>query len=397
MRLKELYKIYKNWLYIENTNRIDIGLAIRLISRTYGTRVWLLIVGPSGDWKSEQIMALFDPRECKIIRCLTAKTLVTGSTKMPDLAPKLKDKTILIPDMAQILQLHPNEKASVWGQLRDLYDGFAGKQSGMGKDVDYKDLNVTLIACSTPAIDKQILIHQDLGTRELIWRTEEDEKKCIDLMEKVLENEENESIMREELRSGTLDFLSNKKYIPIKISEDVLMNLKTMARKLSYLRAPADFDHFTGDLIGKVYPEQPTRVLKQFKRIFIALKSLDPDYPDEKALEIIDYLVKSSASKIRSEILDLFIEDYNSCEVTTNKIASVLKIGQKTSYKELNVLWNLGIVNRRSMLNDISNREKHFWTLNQNHFLIQQLMNIIDFQSEIKEDELADTFVKDGL
>lgn len=345
--LKEVYDTYKKWIYVENLRRIDIGLAIRLIADIYGTRVWLIIVGASGDWKTEQVMALENPTKTKIIRNFTSKTLVNGNPRTPDLAPLLKNMTILISDMSQILKLNPNEKAEVWAQLRDLYDGYAGKQSGMGKDVEYKDLNITLIGASTPTIDKQILIHQDLGTRELIWRTEKTEKTKI--MDMVLENEKAEAQMRVELNNITNDFLKDRKYNKnIEIPDNIITELKFQSLLLTYLRAPAESDNFTGELLGDVYPEQPSRILKQLKRIYIALKSLDDDYPDDYAIDIIKHLVKSSSIKIRNDIIELLIKD-NEDEKSTNKIAEDLKIGFKTAFKELNALWNLGMIERKSV------------------------------------------------
>ena len=59
--------------------------------------------------------------------------------------------------------------------------------SGMGSRSQYEGLKVTLMAGSTPAIDGQILVHQDLGTRELIYRTHGSKLKR-DVMKKCFDN-----------------------------------------------------------------------------------------------------------------------------------------------------------------------------------------------------------------
>jgi len=310
--LKDVHTIFKKWIYLEDTHRIDVALAIRLIAKITGTRVWMIFVGPSGDWKSELLNAIIDDgKETKVIRNFTSKTLVNGNPNVADLAPKLHNKTIIIGDMAQLLKLHPNEKGEVWAQLRDLYDGFAGKQSGMGKDVEYKDLNVTLMAASTPAIDSQILIHQDLGTRELIYRSEKIEK--TKLMDKVWENEKVEDIMKYELREVIQKFLASHEYDKdTKISEKAVFQIKYLANKLSYFRAPAESDRYTGDLINDVHPERPTRVLKQLKRLYIGLKSLDPDYEDDEVINVLKKIIKGSAFKIRNDVLEFLIKENDS-------------------------------------------------------------------------------------
>jgi len=387
--LNDVYKVYSKWIYTKNLRRIDIGLAMRLIAKTYGTRVWLIFVGASGDWKTEQIRALEDPtgKETKVIRNMTAKTLVNGNPRCPDLAPNLRDKCVLFPDMAQLLKLNPNEKGEVWAQLRDLYDGFAGKQSGLGKDVEYKDLNITLVGASTPAIDKQILIHQDLGTRELLWRTEDLEKTKI--MEMVLENEKAEELMRLELNKVTNLFLSQRRYNPdIFIPEEVITEIKYQALLLTFMRAPADIDPFSGELIQDVYPEQPSRVLKQLKKIYLALKSLDPEYSDIDALEIIQHIVYSSSNKLRHDVLLLLINNLGE-DLSTNKVAERLKIGVKTAFKELNALWNLGLIHRKAVeeIRGVRLVEFCLWCPNLNHDIVNDLCRIYKPDSLDKGEE----------
>jgi len=104
------------------------------------------------------------------------------------LAPKLDEKFVIITDFAQILSLPPGDRAEIYAQLRDLYDGYAGKTSGMGGNSKYSGLKVTLLACSTPAVDSRILVNQNLGTRELIYRTTCSKNKDL-LMDKCLKNE----------------------------------------------------------------------------------------------------------------------------------------------------------------------------------------------------------------
>ena len=149
--LEEVYKVYKKYFHIEDTKRIDIVLATALSQKLEGIPIWLILVGASGDMKSVQLNSLRN-EDTFVLHNLTSKTLVNGykdKTKYPDLAPELNNKIVVIPDMAQILKLPPSEKGELWGQLRDLYDGLAGKVSGMGSRAKYEDLHVTLLAGST--------------------------------------------------------------------------------------------------------------------------------------------------------------------------------------------------------------------------------------------------------
>ena len=377
--LEEVHQVYQKWINIKDLKRIDMGLIVRIIAKTIGTRVWVIIVGPSGDWKSEQLRALADSQEqeTKIIRNFTDKTLVNGNPKVPDLAPSLKNKCIIIQDMAQLLKLNPNIKGEVWAQLRDLYDGFAGKQSGLGKDVEYNDLNVTLIGGSTPAIDSQILIHQDLGTRELIWRTDRAER--VKTMQMAWKNENVEDLMRHELREITNNFLKSHNYDEdIEVPEEIEEFIRFQSIRLSYLRAPAEADS-DGQLLNDVYPEMPTRVLKQLKRIYIATKSLDNNYPNNDAKEIIKHLVDSSAFMIRKNLLEyLIINDIK--DLNTNEISERLKVGYKPIFRELNVLWNLDLVKREMSLEGRGGKPFEFckWGCNKEHEFINGMFRAIN-------------------
>lgn len=365
--LQDVYAVYNKWLHVSDNRRIDLVLSVALTREIEGTKLWLLIVSNSGDWKSEQLKALDDDGvNTRVIRSFTAKTLVSGDTKARDLAPELRDKLMLIPEMAQMLTLHPNEKASVWAQLRDLYDGIAGKDSGTGKSSKYEDLNITFIGCSTPAIDSQILIHQSLGSRELIYRPpKEDVESEKELMKKVLYNENHEAQMRQEIKEVTQSFLQSRKYENVNISGEILETIEEMANYLRFMRSPAEFDSYTGELLNDAHPEKPTRILKQLKRLFLALKSLDDNYKDEKALSVIFEVINSSSFQNRVSVYN-FLVKHDGKFFTEYKISNALKIGRKSVMRELNVLWNLGLILKTS--EEIENygkiTEKSTWSIN---------------------------------
>ena len=366
--LVKLHERYKELLYIEDTKRIDVVLAVALSQKMEGIPLWLILVGASGDMKSDQLSALKNFNSF-ILHNITSKTLVNGypdKEKHPDLAPLLHKKIILIFDMAQILKLAPVEKAELWGQLRGLYDGCAGKVSGMGSQARYEGLKVTLIAGSTPAIDGQILIHQDLGTRELIYRTKGNKNK-EKVMEKCFENEEFEEKIKKELTEITTDFLQKteirREYIP----KNVLDEIKKMAIYLSFMRAPAEYDSFTNEIRNDIYPEEPTRIAKQLKRLFICLMSLSDDYPQDRALEVLWEICKSSGFPLRMKIFD-YLTSCNT-ELTTSYIADEIHIGKSTAKRELGALWNMGFMDLHRVETNYPDKFIDYWKLKENHLL----------------------------
>lgn len=378
--LQDLYLVYKKWLYLEDTKRIDIVLATYLTQYLQGTPIWLIIVGNSGDGKTEQLMALSKCDNFFRMHKISSKTLVSGMKEVKDLAPELDGKVVAIPDMAQILQLSPQDKAEVWAQLRDLYDGFAGKMSGTGKRASYDNLRITLLACSTPKIDSQILVHQDLGTRELIYRTE----NCDDefaLMDMAMRNEEQEKQMKEELGNITYNFLKDKRIIPKDLTQEESTELQNIALFIAQSRATAEYDSYTDELRNFVYPERPTRIIKQLKRIYLALLSLEANYPSERAFQIIWHLAKSCAFPVRMGIFELFVRDFLNInytkELSTSKVANDLLIGKRTAKRELSILWNMGIIIKEER--DEGNRFQmtDYWRLNLQNKFIESYLKFI--------------------
>ena len=368
--LVDVHEKYKKYLHIEDTHRIDVVLAVALSNKLEGIPLWLIIVGPSGDMKSVQLNSIIG-EEVYVLHNLTSKTLVNGykdKKKFPDLAPILNGKIVVIPDMAQLLKLPPNEKGELWGQLRDLYDGLAGKVSGQGSQSKYSGLKITLLAGSTPAIDGQILVHQDLGTRELIYRTKGNKNK-EKVMEKCFENEEFESKIKKELSQITKEFLEQKEVVRNYIPKETLIRIMGIARYVSIMRASAEFDSYTHDLRNMVYPEEPTRIAKQLKRLYVCLTSLSEDYPEERALEILWEVARSSCFPLRIKLFDFMLNQ--NTELSTSAIAEKLKIGKSTAKRELGVFWNLGIINCRKEPTSFPDKFIDHWEVNKGHKFIR--------------------------
>lgn len=375
--LEEVYKVYKKYFHVEDTKRIDIVLAVALSRKLEGIPIWLILVGPSGDMKSVQLNSL-EGEDTYILHNLTSKTLVNGyvnKLKFPDLAPELDKKLVIIPDMAQILKLPPIEKGELWGQLRDLYDGLAGKVSGMGGRARYKGLKVTLIAGSTPAIDGQILVHQDLGTRELLYRTKGSTLKK-EVMRKCFDNEEFETKISMELKEKTLDFLDKTYIVREFIHPNTIEKLMDISIYITFMRATAEIDSFTNQLRNEVYPEEPTRIAKQLKRLYICLMNLSNDYLEERAFEILWNIAKSSVFPLRIKIFDFLLNAKS--EFSTSAISDILHIGKSTVQRELAVLWNMNLVScRKEPINSsYSDKTYDYWTIDKNHPFITKLLHI---------------------
>lgn len=342
MKLKDIHKAFKETLHIEDEDRIDALLAVVLSQKLDTIPLWIIFVGGSGDAKSASSNAVI-ASQFYVLHKINSKSLVNGmknKKKFPDLAPKLDKKILLIPDMAQILQLHPNEKAEVWGQLRDLYDGNAGRECG-GTSTRYSNLRVTLIANSTPAIDSQILIHQGLGTRELIYRTKGNRQQD-ELMEKCLDNSMKIKRLTTELNAKVVPFMHNLEFKDVELTHKVKDELKILSLFISRMRVTAEYD-YSNELRNFVYPEEPTRVIQQLSIFYKCLKSLDKDYSDETAFRILWHIARSCASPMRIRVFTYMLENKDK-QFTDRELSAGCGLGRNTIKRECSVLEALDLV-----------------------------------------------------
>lgn len=352
--LENVYKVTEKYLHVNDKNRIDIILATAISNQLPGTPIWMYIVGNSGDWKSAFVKTLEGISNVIKLDQITKNTLGSGLKGASDLGAELDhaSKILLFPDLASLTSMNTDEKSAIWGQFRNLYDGFVDKRTGSDVHRKYEGCHVTMIACTTQMIRNEILIHAQLGTRELMYDTN---AQAIDngfKMDMAWENEQYEEEMDREMHEAVASFLTYNKIQKIKISDEIKNFLKTEATRLSILRATGTVDRTYKELINPIYPEVPTRLIKQFKRIYMALKSLDKNYPDEKAKQIISHIVNSSGNKVR-QLTVKALEKTNEWYKVTD-VQQMTRLGRKSLKGQLEMLWNLGIVEKEVREENIS-------------------------------------------
>lgn len=347
--LEYIYETVEKYLYIDDRNRIDVILATVLSNMIPGTPVWLFIVGNSGDWKSAFVRSLEVLNNTMQIDQITKNTFASGQRKVKDLGSELhkNSKILIFPDLASLTSSNKDDKNAIWGQMRNLYDGFINKQTGSGVKKTYWDCHVTILACSTPSIRDEILIHSQLGTRELMYDTTPDMVDNDLKMDMAWYNEGFEEEMKKDIQLAVSNFIYQKRKkfdVHVDITEEMKCFLKKEAQRLSVLRSSGITDRYSNETINPIRPEIPTRLIKQFKRLYISLKNLDDDYPDEKIKEIISHIVDSSGNPVRSLVMDYmrYEEDWRCVQ----DLHIDTRLGRAVVKRELEVLWNIHVVDK---------------------------------------------------
>ena len=350
--LDDVYKTFKEWMYIEDTDPIDLVLATALSSQKKGTPVWMILVGASSGGKSQFIRALSDIPNSMLQDDITPNTLASGARikgkKVEDLGMKLEGKStiVLTSDLASLTSQNKDEKRKIWAKFRELFDGYIKRGTGNGVFIDYKDCHVTWIFGATPTIRSEVLIYAQLGTRELMYELKLPENIDDLIMEKAWDNEDYEERMKKEMKSVVRKFYKSHTYKEkIEVPDSMKRFIKNEAKRLEYMRASAPTDMKTGELITNISVAKPHRAMKQLKKIYIALKSLSDNYPDVRAARIIRQVVDSTSDPVRNAMMYLH-EDNPEMEFTVSKYHSKLRLGTRTVKRQAMALWNMGYLIR---------------------------------------------------
>ncbi len=346
--LTQVYKVIQKWLYFPNTERIDIILAAALSLFYDGNPLWLFIIGKSGDAKTEIVRALDGLPFVRKIDQLTTNTFASGRKDIKDLGSELTNKKtiLLFSDLACLISLNKDEKKKIWSQLRTLYDSDIYKDTGSGAKKKYKNCHVVIIACVTRVIKEEHHIHQQLGTREILYDTDANPKDNIPKMSRVFKNIGQRKTMRTEITQVIHGFIKTHKYNnDIEIPEDILNFIYNSCQKLILLRATAPVDWYSGELSNDAETEVPTRLAEQLIVLYKALNSLASNYDDNRFKNIIENIIKSSSHPVRFKLYHIFKNDKDHW-FKISDLMELTRLGRKAVVSQCEILWNLGSLDK---------------------------------------------------
>lgn len=398
--LFKLRQVFHKWFKYTDETLLDFCLAIRVHTEWLETMsltpLWLFIVAPSGDRKSETIRAFEDSGRVRLVNHITRNTLASGwkARKKNDLAPKLNKKLILTFDFGQFLKIQSQEKTQIWSQFRSAFDGYVMRDTGSGVETAYKGLRWNWLVGTTPLIDDELILKDQLGTRELLYRMSSDERVSVEeVQRRVWDNTRVKDVMRLELSCAINSYLDNWKkrnikYGDIKISDETKNRIMMYSRFIAFLRANAQSDSQTGELTTFVEPEKPTRNLEQLKGLYTALKSLSPIYTDKLVLKRLEKIAKSSINPVRYAILRQLASakslEGSYTPVTIGFIRKRLGIGYKTIFRELMTLYQLRFIDYVESSSSRTDWKRRSWFISTPELEKKQ---IIDFVLERDKDE----------
>lgn len=372
--LDNLVKRFSYWLHIENPQTIYTLVAAKITHQLPGDPVWLMVIGPSSDGKTELLKAFTQQGE-HYLDDLTSHTFVTGyiskkTDHLPQYAERLANSIWYIYDMSIILNKGYEERGEILSQLRQIYDGRLVKPFGNKTEVKVDTPNNTLICGSTPAIDATILEDQIMGTRFLTWRTETGNRQNI--MNKIDEMEATWEAARPSLKVGVEDFFTNVKIKDYTTTDIENTNLQTLANHTTLMRTSVQLDR-NKELSNPAYPEAPGRFYKQIRKIYRAYRVIG--LTEEEALACIRKLCVDCILPNRLNVLRWLVDNNRknrkdqpegkteSLPHSTSEIMNGVQMGFGACKSHLSCLMGLGLVHYERYYDLDYRREIDRWTL----------------------------------
>lgn len=369
--LDELVDNFKKWLHIEDPGTLHTLCAVKMAHKLPGDPVWMMLIGPSSDGKSE-VMGAFTQRGEISIDSVTPNTFVSGYQLMKgerpiQFAELLANKIWYIYDFSIIMSKHADERGKILSDLRKIYDGRISKRYGTGDLVDVECPNSTLIVGCTPAIDSTILEDQILGTRWLLWRTTTGDRTRI--MEKIDATARDLKIMRTSLNLAVATYEDAIEVGAYKMSEIENQNLQVLTNLTTIMRTSVELDR-QKEARNLAYPEAPGRLYRQLKKMYAAYRLIG--LTEVESIQAVRTLCLNSINPVRRDVVKYLVNNKKLWHNTT-EIATACRMGKGHTKGELSALNALGLVDYKE--ETVGYKNYDCWWLAAGNFDLMLSMN----------------------
>jgi hypothetical protein len=344
---------------ITDDNFIDYILALAIANKFRDEPLWGFLIGPPSSLKTQLLLPLRTCPWVYFISTLTSQTLASGwhdkRGRNCSLLHRIGGKVLVIKDFTTVLQLRAENRAEIFGSLRDIHDGFHVKEYGTGIPVVWEG-KIGLIAAVTPEIERHTALNQSLGERFLSYRMHNRRSRKIALQSFDNTMEDDDDRTEGEIKALVEKFLSlfssptlhKDKYA----AEGMRQRIAALADFCAMCRTAVIRDHWDRDLV-ELRPEHEGtgRIAKQLTLLAIALATVRGIYGiDEGVYRVLckvaaDMMPTRRMSLLR-KLVELRLEDtdqYYSVDV----LAAKLNVNTHTNRRDLDDLHMLHLADKK--------------------------------------------------
>lgn len=375
---EELRDVFHNsGLYLTEGNDYAIAVCIATVLSPYlpGEPIWVFLVGLPSSGKTTIIESFGSSNMyCEAQSQLHDTMLVSGAKsadgKDSSFLPTLKKRTLLIKDYTTVVSMDHRSQESLYGILRDAFDGTFKKRYGNREIRVFTQLKFGFIAGVTRVIHGDS--RSSLGERFLkIEYHEEDEfdeqTHALAAMRSSANKDERTSMLERSML-GFIDHLisnmpDNDSRPKIENGSEFELQIVKLALLVSYLRAQVDR---RGDdsLLYRPGKEIASRLSVQFKKVTECLMLIfNVTEPNNLIYKVIRKLALDSCIPFNVEFARLLYN--NPAGISRSDLEIELQIPSTNIHRICNDLLQLGIIKVSRVPNGKkSGRDKHVYVLN---------------------------------
>lgn len=363
--LADVHAVFRKWLGSDYDHQaLDAVLATAASERLDGDPVWTLVISGSGNAKTETVGALVGI-DATIVSTIASEGALLSATSTRErtaeatggLLRKVGDRgVIVIKDVTSILSMSGDQRASVLGALREVYDGNWSRNVGTdgGQTLDWRG-RLVIVGAVTTAWDKAHTVISSMGDRFVLVRMDSTVGRQA-AGRQAIGNTGHETQMRAELADAVAGVMDSMSAVGITMTELETDALLAAADLVTLARTAVERD-YRGDVIDAHAPEMPTRFAKQLTQIVRGAVALGMARAD--ALSLAIRCARDSVPPIRLRIIDDVAAHPDS---STADVRKRLGMPRATIDRELQALNMLNVLSVDEMDGRNAGRDVTIWT-----------------------------------
>lgn len=359
--LDGVHEVFRTWLgkgY--DRDMLDVVLAAALGRWMRGDPLWLMIVGGSGDAKTETIRTL------AAVGAFVVGAISSEGALLNGLGKKDKDEDgtggllreigsegiLVIQDATSLISKSRDARSGVMGAFREIYDGHWERPvgGGGGRREVWNGRLITIAAITTVWDTADREVRAAMGDRFPVIRLGDDsEERRREVGRSAAAASGHEDQMRLELSMAVKLLFERVPTGPdgkvrlIPISDEEQERLLNVASLVTRCRTGVDYNYHGSAVIHAHTPELPTRFLKQLIQVFRALLALGRSRHD--AMEVTLRVAGDSMPPARLKVLKDVAKHGPS---SVSKVRKRLGLSEMLVKRELDALHNLGALHQDS-------------------------------------------------
>jgi len=278
-RLSAAHAAFRKWLGSDyDMGVLNAVLAAAASNKLDGDPVWLLVIGGSGNAKTETVSSLRGAGAYVTSTIASEGALLSATaskersnTATGGLLRSLGKRSVLVlKDFTTILSMSDrNSRSAVLAALREIYDGYWQRNVGSdgGQSLEWKG-TITLIGACTTAWDSAHAVVALMGERFVLVRSDARNSEArLKAGRQAIMNTGHETEMREELEASVKLVLRGiNKTVEFSLSGDEEELILRAANLVTFARTAVEYDH-RGKLTYVHAPEAPTRFAKELTQL----------------------------------------------------------------------------------------------------------------------------------